>query len=125
MSKPASNAALRDLHRKLAQVMSEALDQHDEINAALKEQHEARVARAETDEDREMVGTFMPTPVPAALLNSISKFLKDNEITSSVDDDPEMEALRDKLREKQHAGRARPAAESPLDLSDLPIHGEA
>lgn len=76
----ASRKALADLHAKLAEVLSDALDGVDEI-------------REENGEQVVIHGR--PT---AQVMAVAAKFLKDNSIFGDVEDDSHLQALRDKLK---------------------------
>lgn len=82
-----SRKALGDLHVKLAEVLSDALDGVDEI-------------REENGEQIVIHGR--PT---AQVMAVAAKFLKDNSIFGEVEDDSHLQALRDKLKGRLPASR--------------------
>lgn len=83
----ASESALGKLHAKLAEVLSEALD-GEELPGYLDE---------ETGEEVEGK-KLLPS---ASVLTVVAKFLKDNEITATIEEDSEMGDLMKKLESRQ------------------------
>lgn len=92
----ATDKTLGELHSKLAKVMLDALSASDEATILLDE-----------------FGDELPAPLIVflskardanpALLSAVTKFLKDNAITCSIDDSNEMSELENLIRKKQHA----------------------
>ena len=89
MSKAASRNALLELHEMLAEVFIEDLKQ----------------AKADG------------IPLPAANLNAIRQFLKDNDISASVETE-DMERLRDEFKDELSAARAKRQAALEETLRD-------
>ncbi len=111
-SKAAKTDKLGELHSRVAEVMLDALNNIEESNARLKELHE--MIKAEKDEQP----AFVPLEPSAALLNAITKFLKDNEITCN-DDAPSMQPLAGAVQNR--APGKRPTVASKIVLEDLPL----
>lgn len=89
MSKSASKSALNELHELFAQVMLDDLRQSREEGI----------------------------PLPAANLGVIRQFLKDNEITASIEAD-DMKALADEFRDELAAKREQRKAALNQSLQD-------
>lgn len=79
---------LSELHGVLAQVMKAQLSEQITM----------------TDENGDENVVFTATP---ALLAQVSKFLKDNNITTSVEEDDNLSALEDMLNKRKEARGAR------------------
>lgn len=90
----ATDRLLGELHGKLAKTMIAALEMSDTAEFLLQEYGE---------ELPEAVYDFLSknTITNPALLTSISKFLKDNDITCAVEDNDEMSDLEQRLKTKQ------------------------
>lgn len=106
MTKPANYALMASIHRKLAEYMRDILDE----------------AKQEVDPDDP---DSMPgMPLDAATMGTISKFLKDNEITS----DPAEKDNLDELRNKFSRGSQSKIIKSVNNIieeakaDDLPFH---
>lgn len=88
MSKPAAYGKMASLHAKLAEVMEDMLD--DALKAD-------------------------GLPLDAASIGTISKFLKDNEITCDPADKEDMQALREKFSRARRGGSAERSVQNILD----------
>lgn len=90
----ATDKELGTLHAKLAKAMLDALDASDEAQVLLNETDPGDMPDA--------VIAFLEKAAASnpALLTAVSKFLKDNDITCSVEDSPELSALEQRLKSK-------------------------
>jgi len=79
MSKPANYGLMASIHRKLAEYMRDILDE--------------AVQEADPDDPDSLPGM----PLDAATMGTISKFLKDNEITSDPAEKDDLTELRHKF----------------------------
>lgn len=115
-TKAAKTDVLGELHAKVADVMLKALDGVEVQNKRLAELHAQQ--KAEADDPSTIADQPVLLEPSAALLNAITKFLKDNEITCN-DDAPSMQPLAEKVQE-QRAGK-KPTVASKIVLEDLPL----
>lgn len=101
MSKDAaSESQLATLHKKLAEVMRRTLDNYDRIEPIMDEIEEAIAADEDmTPKDIANLVARLPIVNPA-LLQVITKFLKDNDITCPADEDENMGSLEKRLAMK-------------------------
>lgn len=123
-AKAAKQSALSLLHSKLAEHMHDALDAIKATNAALQANYDAQIATAPDKEARDLILPPIVLEPSAALFNSISKFLKDNEITVAPEDNEDIASLERALAEKRNEKKFTPRTDlsrSPLDLDDLPL----
>lgn len=90
----ATDKELGKLHAKVAQVMLKALESSDTAGLLLDEF---------MDELPEKVVDFLEKQVTVnpALLQAVTKFLKDNEVTCQIDEDESMSDLQKRLAEKR------------------------
>lgn len=93
MSKPAAYGRMASLHAKLAQVMEGMLD-------------EALASDG--------------LPLDAASIGTISKFLKDNEITCDPADKEDMNALREKFSRARRSGSVEQSIQNILEGASEP-----
>ncbi len=123
MSKAATEDALKSLHNAVAEVMAQMLRDYQEHNERVTLLYNAAIQQAGDDPAAILLITppILQSP-SAAELNAITKFLKDNAITSSPS-----EGKLGELQEELAAHRRRkqippsPLEVAPFDLSDLPI----
>lgn len=104
----ATEKALGNLHAKLAEVLSEALDGTE-------------IEGYEDPDTGEIVGASKMPP-SASIMTVAAKFLKDNEITADVEQNDQLQSLRDKLNAKKEALKGKA---SPPILSDSEMEGIA
>ena len=83
---------------------------HEVLAAVLVEQVEARAQFTDEDGVEHDISTASP-----AMLAVAAKFLKDNNITCSVEDDTNLGRLDELLSNKTKKGRATLASVSPID----------
>lgn len=93
MSKPAAYGRMASLHAKLAEVMEEMLDD------ALRSDG---------------------LPLDAASIGTISKFLKDNEITCDPADKEDMNALREKFSRARRSGSVEQSIQNIIEGASEP-----
>ena len=93
MSKPAAYGKMASLHAKLAEVMEEMLDD------ALRSDG---------------------LPLDAASIGTISKFLKDNEITCDPADKEDMNALREKFSRARRSGSVEQSIQNIIEGASEP-----
>ena len=98
MSKVQESEALNKLHEALAKV--------------LVEQVEGRAEYTDDNGETQSVSTASP-----AMLAVAAKFLKDNNVTCSVEEDSNLGRLEDILLEKQKKGRAVLAEVTAIDAA--------
>lgn len=91
MSK-ATEDALSDLHGTVAQVLSEVVA------------HEEEEVTYDEEGNAQPTGNMIRTVTPAMMATAV-KFLKDNQITCDIDQDENMNNLRDTLAKKQKRSR--------------------
>ena len=97
MSKNAAKeVTLGKLHDTLATILCKVLDRHNQILDALATLDPEDIQQEVLKELME--GGWEPNP---ALINAVSKFLKDNEIMYSVEELGELSALQKRLAEKR------------------------
>ena len=89
-TKAASVGKLGELHNKVAQVMSDALDVVDTAQRRYLENEEA---------------VEPPAPVPAALLSVMVKFLSDNSVTCAPEESKGLSGLEQKLEARKSKRR--------------------
>jgi len=82
----ASDQQLGALHKKLTEVLSEALD--------------GQVVEGYEDPETGEVEEEMRIPPSASVMTVVAKFLKDNEITCDVEQNDQLSEMRDKLLAK-------------------------
>ncbi len=80
----ASNEVMGALHKRLAEVMLQMIEPVEQLVM---------------DEEGNITDLMIHYPAPAVLA-ACTTFLKNNNITSIVDSDPALSALRDKLKER-------------------------
>lgn len=95
MSKPATYGKLAAIHRKYAEYLESILDE----------------AMAEGDDEHKI-------PLDAATMGTISKFLKDNEVTADPADKDDLESLREKYTRSSRSKQGQSVASILADASD-------
>lgn len=111
----ATKTKLADLHERLTDAMSEALDAEVERIAFTSKLYEADLTELDEDTAKQISNAITLAPaarVDNGLLKTVSSFLKDNSITADLTDGTEEDAVDQKLRE---LATKRRAASTPLD----------
>ena len=97
MTKAASDSTLAGLHAKLANTMKQALDAGTEAQYLLDKHHDLPDDVADYLGNQ---GNYNP-----ALMATVIKFLKDNDITCQVEENAEMNDLERTLTNKRRRGK--------------------
>lgn len=104
----ATEKALGNLHSKLAEVLIEALDGTE--------------LEGYEDPDTGEIVASSKIPPSASIMTVAAKFLKDNEITADVEQNDQLQSLRDKLTAKNDRLKDKSSVLTPDEMVGITEH---